>query len=475
MASYSYVKFQRGTLTAFNNLRAKDPDTLYFIYADANNQYGSLYLGDKLISGGEVTVVSSSLADLTDTSLSSVQDGQILVYDSSTSKWKNFDLATAIQNAGIETGNKVNNIIPEDGQSDGEALAGITEPSIGDIAFIGDNIYIYNGEEWKQISGVSQESSGLRYWTAENIYPSMLPGTGLTTAAQNKYDQYRAEAITRAEFYAWFGVHLNEFDYQINITTRKEDLRSDSLTEPAVDDLVFGPGIVVRPSDYLLAQDYNLKDIYQIVEIRNENSIYLKSLTSYDPYLKQRLINVENLLGVPANDILGDSATGLHAVVAEKVGSDEVAQMIADAVGNLNQLSYQKVNSLNDIILDAEDAEKHIYLVPQDPGSENDGYDEYLVIDGALEKMGQWGVGDLSTLQDEVNNLNQIINGAPASQDQPAVPGLVDQIANLQDIVGDITQLFNYDSENPTTIVNTINEINERLIWEEMEDPNDGN
>jgi hypothetical protein len=29
--------------------------------------------------------------------------------------WKNFDLATAIQNAGIETGNKVNNITPEDG------------------------------------------------------------------------------------------------------------------------------------------------------------------------------------------------------------------------------------------------------------------------------------------------------------------------------------------------------------------------
>lgn len=475
MASYSYVKFQRGTLAAFNNLHTKDPNTLYFIYADANNQYGSLYLGDKLISGGEVTVVPSALGDLTDTSLSSVQDGQILVYDNSAKMWKNFDLATAIQNAGIETGNKVNNITPEDGQTDEEALAGIAGPSAGDIAFIGDNIYIYDGEEWKQISGISQESSGLRYWTTDRIYPSLQATEGLTPAAIDKFNQLGVGEISIDEYMAWFGVHINEFNYKIDITTSRTFLRNNNLTEPAVNDLVFGPGLTVRTDDYAPIQDDNLKDIYQITKIERNSVIYLKSLTSYDPYLKQRLINVENLLGVPANDILDDSATGLHAVVAEKITATEANELIAAAVGNLNQLSYQKVNSLNDIILDAEDAEKHIYLVPQDPSSENDKYDEYLVIDGALEKMGQWGVGDLSTLQDEVNNLNQVINGIPASQDQPAVPGLVDQVANLQNIIGDITQLFNYDSENPTTIVNTINEINERLIWGEMEDPNDGN
>ena len=92
-ANYNYVKFQRGTLTAYNNLRVKDPDTLYFIYADANNQYGSLYLGDKLISGGEVSVVSSSLADLSDVNLTNAADGQILSYDATSGKWKNLNLA----------------------------------------------------------------------------------------------------------------------------------------------------------------------------------------------------------------------------------------------------------------------------------------------------------------------------------------------------------------------------------------------
>lgn len=351
MASYSYVKFQRGTLAAFNNLRAKDPDTLYFIYADANNQYGSLYLGDKLISGGEVTVVSSSLADLSDVNLANVADGQILSYNAASGKWKNLNLAQAIENAGIQTGAKVTQVTPNEGENDSQAIDRvITNPEQGDIAFVGDNVYIYNGDSWQQISGASE------------------------------------------------------------------------------------------------------------AELAN---------------LQSEVANLKEIVGIPAEG--GNPATGLHAVVAEKITAAEANELIAAAVGNLNQLSYQKVDSLNDIILDAEDAEKHIYLVPQDPGSENDSYDEYLVIDGALEKMGQWVVGDLSTLQDEVNNLNQIINGTPASQDQPAVPGLVDQVANLQNIIGDITQLFNYDSENPTTIVNTINEINERLIWGEMEDSNDGN
>lgn len=157
MANYNFVKFQRGTLTAYNNLRVKDPDTLYFVYTDINSQYGSLYLGEKLISSGDITVVSPSLSDLTDISLSDIQDGQILVYNNSNQKWENLDLATAIQNAGIEMGNVINNIVPEEGQSDEDALNNITDPSIGDITFIGDNIYIYNGEEWKQIAGTDSE------------------------------------------------------------------------------------------------------------------------------------------------------------------------------------------------------------------------------------------------------------------------------------------------------------------------------
>ena len=45
----NYVRFIRGTPTAWANLKVKDDDCLYFI-AEKNSNAGYLYLGDKLIS-----------------------------------------------------------------------------------------------------------------------------------------------------------------------------------------------------------------------------------------------------------------------------------------------------------------------------------------------------------------------------------------------------------------------------------------
>lgn len=341
MANYSFVKFQRGTLAAYNNLRTKDPDTLYFIYADANNQYGSLYLGDKLISGGEVSVVSSSLADLSDVNLANVADGQILSYDAVSGKWKNLNLAQAIENAGIETGAEVTQVTPNEGEDDSQAIDRvITDPEQGDIAFVGDNVYIYNGDSWQQISGASE-----------------------------------AELAS----------------------------------------------------------------------------------------LQSEVTDLKEVVGAPAEG--NNPATGLHAEIAEKITATEANQLITSAISEVNHLSYQKVGSLNDIDTSATNADRYIYLVPQTPGSLNDGYDEYLVIDNELEKMGQWGVGQLSDLETSVSNLNDIINGVPAFGDDPAIPGLANRVTILETGVGDLSQLYNYDAQNPTNIVNTINEINERLVW----------
>lgn len=59
--SGGYVKFVRCVTAAWNSLATKDNDTLYFVYEN-NAATGSLYLGNRLISGG----VSStfSLSDL---------------------------------------------------------------------------------------------------------------------------------------------------------------------------------------------------------------------------------------------------------------------------------------------------------------------------------------------------------------------------------------------------------------------------
>ena len=67
MASIAnYVKFLRGTPTAYNNLAVKDVDTLYFI-SEKNSTTGKLYLGSVLIAG---SLNESNLVDY----LSELQD-----------------------------------------------------------------------------------------------------------------------------------------------------------------------------------------------------------------------------------------------------------------------------------------------------------------------------------------------------------------------------------------------------------------
>ena len=78
----SYVKFVRGTVTAWNQLRAASQvydDTLYFIYESADATTGSLYLGTKLI-GGTGSGGANSLADLTDVIVSEISNKDILIY-----------------------------------------------------------------------------------------------------------------------------------------------------------------------------------------------------------------------------------------------------------------------------------------------------------------------------------------------------------------------------------------------------------
>jgi hypothetical protein len=73
-----YVRFMRGNTQAFNLLTTKDKDTLYFIYD--NDTEGMLYLGDRLIAGGDIG--STSIDELKDVLISAgITDGSILVYE----------------------------------------------------------------------------------------------------------------------------------------------------------------------------------------------------------------------------------------------------------------------------------------------------------------------------------------------------------------------------------------------------------
>lgn len=72
--------------------------------------------------------------------------------------------------------------------------------------------------------------------------------------------------------------------------------------------------------------------------------------------------------------------------------NNKVATDISAAIAAANHLKRKIANTVEDIDLDAIDAEQYIYMVPTGLQAEDDKYDEYMVIDGVPEKVGSWEV-----------------------------------------------------------------------------------
>ena len=120
----SYVKFVRGTVTAWNQLRAASQvydDTLYFIYESADATTGSLYLGTKLI-GGTSSGGANSLADLTDVIVSEISNKDILIY--SGGSWINGTIEAIIN---------LNTSTLEIDSTGAITIAGFTQAEVGTI------------------------------------------------------------------------------------------------------------------------------------------------------------------------------------------------------------------------------------------------------------------------------------------------------------------------------------------------------
>lgn len=93
----NYVKFLRGTPSAYASLIQKDPDTLYFITA-TDATVGKLYLGNILVAGNvtaDGTNIIDSLGELIDVNLQGLQSGQVLSYNGT--KWVPMTLPEAVE------------------------------------------------------------------------------------------------------------------------------------------------------------------------------------------------------------------------------------------------------------------------------------------------------------------------------------------------------------------------------------------
>lgn len=70
----------------------------------------------------------------------------------------------------------------------------------------------------------------------------------------------------------------------------------------------------------------------------------------------------------------------------------QVSDTVTKAVAAADHLKRKVVASAAAISTSAADAAQYIYMVPKGTGKDADKYDEYMVIDGVLEKVGGWEV-----------------------------------------------------------------------------------
>lgn len=175
----NYVKFQRGSQAAYDALKATgklDNDTLYFIYPEGNNAVGALYMGARVISGGDITIASATLDDLADVIVNGAGANSFLVKEGDNWVAKELSDVVALIKQNLGDIAPTAQVFQGTVGADEEASAAITRV-IGDKAVhAGDNVilkklivgdkyeytaYVYDGSAWAAMDG---------NYNAKNVY-----------------------------------------------------------------------------------------------------------------------------------------------------------------------------------------------------------------------------------------------------------------------------------------------------------------
>ena len=125
--------------------------------------------------------------------------------------------------------------------------------------------------------------------------------------------------------------------------------------------------------------------------------------------------------------------------------NSNLESIIDEKIAAMNHLTFKKVESLDYAV-----NENTIYLVPNPNSTIQNSYLEYLVADGVPELLGNISTGEI--------NL----------EGYATVESVTKLETKFNAVVGDITQLTTYNADNPQTIVQELNAINERLKWEDI-------
>ena len=134
-----------------------------------------------------------------------------------------------------------------------------------------------------------------------------------------------------------------------------------------------------------------------------------------------------------AADVEADLALKANAadVYTKEEANNKIASDIAAAIADADHLSREIVDNVEAINPAAEGADKIIYMVPTGLQADDDKYDEYMVINGSVEKVGSWEV-NLSAYAktEDVNNALALKANAQDVEDALALKANADDIAD---------------------------------------------
>lgn len=453
----------RGTYNAYNKLTTKNDDTLYFIYDEDSNE-SALYLGSRKIASAEGDSLNTSSIDaLADVLITeNLTDKSFLVYNDTQKQWINTDFknlsfvgATALSSgvSGFVPAPEINQTdlflrsdgtwakIQESTNSVVQNIINITNESSlkhsdiiinatidltvakGDIIIIKDLIqedkykhtaYVYDGIEWMPLNGFSQAEDII---FAEDIAEIPAAGENLKTVLANM---------------------VSELTVSADNTTIVVENKQFSLKNYGLQYYKYIPESGSETSGDFIAAHYEL----QIVDsehpwipgleprVATENGQLVLAWFEQNPTTIDGINAQVSTLQTNVQD-LQQVTENLNTIITNKADIDtvytkeEVNSKITESIIAADHLKRKIVSAYKDIqsyIDTYKDADQYIFMVPIGVTDYDNKYEEYIVIDGLIEPVGNWSVNlddyvtknelqtSLSTKVNKVDNARLMLN-----------------------------------------------------------------
>ena len=132
--------------------------------------------------------------------------------------------------------------------------------------------------------------------------------------------------------------------------------------------------------------------LYQLKMLAQRTNTEIKAVDAKVTTLSGRVDTLVAEGGEP-NVIIGIQNNGTDLDIASK--KVDIGPSIAAAVAAADHLKRKIVTGVDAIDLAADDADQYLYMVPKTGSDADDVYDEYMVLNGAVEHVGNTKV-DLS-------------------------------------------------------------------------------